>query len=460
MKNLQLVLFAAVLLTSCTTEKPVSVHISGHIPTDVADYMIIWNAAGKDTIQFTQGDFDYTLTLNQAGFYRMMIGNSRHEVFLAPGSDLRIDADSLSNPLNIHFSGSLGPENSYLAASFQTLNQMDYKEMFTLEPEQFLKQLDSLYKETAALLASSKTENNLNEDFLKLIVVKETAGKGDKLLKYPDYHAYFSHAENPVLPAGYYDFISQTDINNPDYSGLYEVKNFTESLISYYSSLLLMDSVVDPTLADAQIRSELMAINQHLTDSALKNNFLFNSLSNYLEYYGPADLAWSMDFFIKNCTDTGHIREIKEAMESWSYLLPGKEAPVWEAVTIDGKPVKSTDFLGKYLYVDIWATWCGPCRREIPYMKELITSFKGKNVNFVSVSVDKEKADWEKMVSEDPFGNQLFVEGAFQSTLATQFKVNAIPRFLLIDPQGKIINVSADRPSGKIADILHALPGI
>lgn len=460
MKNFQLVLFAAVLFTSCTQEKPASVQISGHIPTDVADYLIIWNAATKDTIQFQQGDLNYTLKLTKAGFYRMMIGNSRHEVFLAPGSDIRIDADSLSNPLNIHFSGSLGPENTYLAASFKVLNQLDYKILFSLEPDQFLHQLDSIFLESENLLSTNKKDNNLNEDFLRLIDVKQTANKGDKLLKYPEYHAYYSHSDSPVLPANYYDFISKIDFNNPEFSGLYEVKNFTESLISYYSNQMLEDSTIDAQLADAQIRAELLAITKHLTDSALRNNFLFHSLSSYLEYYGPADLAWSMDFFVNNCTDTGHVREINEAMDSWSNLLPGKDAPTWEAVNIEGEKVKSTDFSGKYLYIDVWATWCGPCRREIPYMKELINSFKGKNVNFVSVSVDKEKADWEKMVSEDPFGNQLFVDGAFQSTLATQFKVNAIPRFLLIDPQGKIINVSTERPSGKIAEILNALPGI
>ncbi|MCF8294587.1 MAG: TlpA family protein disulfide reductase [Bacteroidales bacterium] len=460
MYKIQLVVFAAILFNACDTQTEQTASISGHIPMDVTTELYVWNADTKDTISLTAGNFEYQLQLNSPGFYRLLIGNSKYELFLVPGGELRLDGDSMTNPLNIHYTGSLGDENAYLNQSFQLLNQIDYKEVFSLESEAFQHFIDSLFSQNDSLLNALSDESSFHEDFLRMIKVKHAANRGDKLLRYPVYHGYYTQTENPEMPNSYYAFIQQIDINNPEYSKLYEVKNYTHSLISYYSDKMLQDSLVNPALADAEIRTELMAITEHIKEPAVRNNLLFDGLNDHISYYGPSNLEFVIDYFNQHCTDTLYLKKMKEAIDSWASLMPGQEAPSWEAHTLSGELVKSGDFLGKYLYIDIWATWCGPCRREIPSLKELVETYKGRNLAIVSVSVDKDKEAWEKMVSEDNYGTQLFAEGAFNSDLAIKYKVNAIPRFLLIDPQGKIIHVSTERPSGKIREIFDTLPGL
>ena len=130
-----------------------------------------------------------------------------------------------------------------------------------------------------------------------------------------------------------------------------------------------------------------------------------------------------------------------------------------------GGTTSLSDLKGKYIYVDIWATWCGPCKREIPYLKKLEESYKDKNITFVSISIDNgrgyradtkeeafklSKAGWKKMVEEKELtGVQLFSDKAWQSDFIKAYKIKGIPRFILIDPDGKVVNADAPRPSSQ-----------
>jgi thiol-disulfide isomerase/thioredoxin len=105
---------------------------------------------------------------------------------------------------------------------------------------------------------------------------------------------------------------------------------------------------------------------------------------------------------------------------------------------------------GKYVYIDVWATWCGPCRAEIPFLKELEKNYHGKNIEFVSISVDvdKDHEKWKTFVTEKALGGtQLFADKNWNSDFIKAFGINSIPRFILIDPKGVVIDADAARPS-------------
>lgn len=113
-----------------------------------------------------------------------------------------------------------------------------------------------------------------------------------------------------------------------------------------------------------------------------------------------------------------------------------------------GGKTKLEDLRGKYVYIDVWATWCGPCRAEIPSLKAVEEKFREKNIAFVSISVDAEKdhEKWRKFVADKELGGiQLFADK--DSEFIAAYKVNSIPRFILIDPMGKIVDADAARPS-------------
>ena len=133
----------------------------------------------------------------------------------------------------------------------------------------------------------------------------------------------------------------------------------------------------------------------------------------------------------------------------YSALLPGDEALDFEMTDRKGKVFHLSDFRGKAVYIDVWATWCGPCCAEIPHMEKLAAHYaKDKRIELISISLDEDKAKWEKKLAEDkPEWKQYICPDAFESELCRNYDINAIPRFLFFDKDGKVISLDAPRPS-------------
>lgn len=125
-------------------------------------------------------------------------------------------------------------------------------------------------------------------------------------------------------------------------------------------------------------------------------------------------------------------------------------SPLFDYENHKGGNTKLTDLKGKYVYIDVWATWCGPCIREIPALKKVEEKYHGKNIEFVSISVDvaKDHDKWKKFVDDKALGGiQLFADKNWTSDFIKSFGINSIPRFILIDPNGKVVKSDAARPS-------------
>lgn len=118
----------------------------------------------------------------------------------------------------------------------------------------------------------------------------------------------------------------------------------------------------------------------------------------------------------------------------------------------NGEKTSLDDLEGKYVYIDVWATWCGPCKAEIPFLKEVEKAYHGKNIEFVSISIDaaKDHDKWKAMIIEKELGGiQLFADGDWKSQFVQDYKISGIPRFILVDPQGNIVSADAPRPSSE-----------
>jgi thiol-disulfide isomerase/thioredoxin len=147
--------------------------------------------------------------------------------------------------------------------------------------------------------------------------------------------------------------------------------------------------------------------------------------------------------------------------EFFTKFAKGKESPkFYNYEKFGGGKASLDDFKGKYVYIDVWATWCGPCKREIPHLKSLYEDYKDKNIEFISISVDngrghqndpvKAKIAWKEMIkSKDTKWMQLYADKAWSSDFIKAYGIRSIPRFILIDNKGNIIDANAPRPSNK-----------
>ncbi|MBD3581849.1 TlpA family protein disulfide reductase [Flavobacterium selenitireducens] len=130
--------------------------------------------------------------------------------------------------------------------------------------------------------------------------------------------------------------------------------------------------------------------------------------------------------------------------------LVGSVSPDFDYENHKGGKTKLSSLKGKYVYIDTWATWCGPCRAEIPSLKKVEEKYHGKNIEFVSVSIDAQKDHdkWKNFVTEKQLGGiQVFADKDWNSDWAKAYGIQSIPRFILVGPDGKVVDADAPRPS-------------
>ncbi len=140
--------------------------------------------------------------------------------------------------------------------------------------------------------------------------------------------------------------------------------------------------------------------------------------------------------------DSKYISTAKQLMEKIENSMVGEDAPIFSVGALDNSDIKFTNdhFNGKYLFIDFWATWCGPCVREMPHLHDAYEKYEGK-VEFLSFSLDKNVAkisDFRGKKWKMPW-NHAFLVGGFGNMIARRFKVKSIPKPILISPEGKII---------------------
>lgn len=125
-------------------------------------------------------------------------------------------------------------------------------------------------------------------------------------------------------------------------------------------------------------------------------------------------------------------------------LLAGKAPPAIEVTALDGKPLSLGDYEGKVLLIDFWATWCGPCIRELPNVKEVYAKYKDKGFDILGVSLDRDGAreKLEKFIQENEMPwRQIYDGKGWESEVGSLYGVSSIPKTYLLDKEGKVVEV-------------------
>lgn len=145
--------------------------------------------------------------------------------------------------------------------------------------------------------------------------------------------------------------------------------------------------------------------------------------------------------------------------EAKTKLVAGDLCPEFAFKDTTGAEVSIKSLRGKYVYIDVWASWCYPCRMEVPHLKKLEEELKDKNITFLGVSLDVTEWRWLGMIQGAKMdGIQWCV---LNRDFQEQFDIPAIPRFILLDPEGKVVDPDVTRPSDpKTKELLLDLKGI
>lgn len=208
------------------------------------------------------------------------------------------------------------------------------------------------------------------------------------------------------------------------------------------------------------VRKQLAYLDEKIKDPALIGYLADDIIIAYIRRYGIAEAGELLPIYRTKVRDASKVKALEDLCSGWARIAPGQFSPDFACPDLSGKTVGLADLKGKYVYIDVWATWCGPCCAELPHLQKLEQKFATRNIAFVSISCDRNKEAWKKMIGEKQLGG-IQLNGGENSDFMKAYMIRGIPRFILLDREGKILNADMSRPSdSRTVEVLEALEGM
>lgn len=398
-----LIIVAGIYLVMNTETDPNQVTITGEITNPKAELVTFSN---QDTTYSTNanedGTFAISFNLDSATYLNFGHGVETTAMYVHPGDEIKLSIDTEEFDETIEYKGS--SSSSYLAKKYLLEEGNDFfgKVYYMSNSEAYKAILDNFKIEVINEFGDINDSTFINSEIASIDKdISYFIGRQEKLAEYSeDARTYMWETRNIARDFNFYAAIDS--LNSIDFN------NMAEQYAAAFQASL-------NNVTDAEFIVTAKERITKTTDSWLERKTAVDNM--------PKEGEPAIDF---NYPDT------------------------------DGNEFSLTSFKGNLVYVDVWATWCGPCKAEIPSLQKLEADYHGKDITFMSVSVDTDKEAWEKMVADKELGGvQLWADG--WSKITKDYAIFGIPRFMLFDAEGNVVSTNAPRPSSdEIRELLEA----
>lgn len=375
----------------------------------------------------------YILTTGRIPAQRIFFGNQDSLFF-------KLIHDGKSTKFTV--SGNRIPENQYLESGGGMFDfTMQYLENFGYEmkPETFAKETYRLWKKETDRVENFRTADNLRpaDDFIaiqkklisltyrRLLDVRYTQWfrvyNPNDILKFPE-------SVEKIREA-----VSYTD------SSLMSYEDYRTAVKEYYEKMKMLNQSSDTAYFNK------LAL--ELSGGSIRDHLMYTRMK---EMIGRTRDSIQREYILARYTPLLSSEKMKRILMSQHFLLKGlhlgKPAPEILATALNKDSISLKDFRGRYVVIDVWATWCAPCKIQSPNFERLAEQYTSPDLAFVALSIDDNHWQWRgEAAGKSPRVMQLLANNKID--LGKAYGIESIPRFMLLDPQGKIINAQMPYPA-------------
>ena len=385
--------------------------------------------------------FDADLPVETTDVGIIVEGRNDLGAHLTKGKTIEMTITEKDGRLVATYKGDGSDISPVVARMKEAYNIMRY---FSLDPsdkktaKDYMQLLDNEYAAVKPLL--KKIKNKQQRNYYSLLNDAQHKEQKCRILS----NDLYEKKLNPKEDAEYKALLGDVDIND-------EIRRI--SGLSLTKLLSMMNGSVDFKGDMGPYCTELMQLTEkHVTNPALRRQVVNTVGYNYFTF---GDDSGDYHAFFENYkrfagSENADIpKKYESKIAAWDKTHSGVPAPDITLNDKEGNTIQLSDLKGKFTYIDVWATWCGPCKKEIPFMEKTVERFKGNDkVQFISISVDEDVKAWKAMIEKDqPQWPQYNVNGETAKKFMADWGITGIPRFIMIDKNGNIFAADASRPS-------------
>ena len=409
----------------------------------------------KETVDIEidkSGRFTQSLDLPEKIIGTLKFGSRELDVFLNPGDQLTVSFDGNNLLKTISFKGASGPINNYLVAAktkFKDGDRMTTTKLSSSTPELFVKHMDQ--QRTARMkFLNEHVANGLPNSFVAYMEGEIDGWYAYNLFSFPLERALAGGKDEPLtMEPSYYDFLENIKINNSD---AIPGKNYLYFLDEFFEYKLLN--------AKSQRVSKTDLAKKHLKGDALEF-YLAKQLAKDVKRGRAKEKGREIQKHIASSSNEHYNNALRYIYNDEKGLLKGSIAPDFTLNDINGKPVKLSDYKGKVIYLDFWASWCTPCIYKMKNSQIWKSQYESKGVVFLYISLDEDQYKWKNFLRANNFLGIHVVageKGAYKSTIAKKYKVKKLPSMFLLDKDGKVYyNSAKDGGASSTKDMINRL---
>lgn len=456
MKKLFLFTILALSLVGCKSESEQQstlknkIIISGKISGfEDAKELAFFFKENEDTSIIIQSDQNFSLQVPfyQKSYFYFQLGKEYGTIFASPGDSIHIQLQYHNFDESLKFSGDKQNENNYLIANY-LYRVSEIEDEKILYQKQFLE-----FKNTIAKIHNGLT-NMLNhyeslgidEQFKTREQIRNQLFYYKKIIYFPVEYKHYTNKQ-AKLPDSFFEEIENIITDEEQYLQFHNYPKILMEKLSLQQPILNKSSTDYPFLLAERIKT--------LENEKVRDALYYKLMSKEVKFNSSFDSVQRLYHDFSTTVNNDSLQQnVLEYFSDRKEIMPGKKAADIQLTTGLNEQLQLSGFEGKLVYIDFWATWCKPCREEIPFFNQLTNKYAKNNIVFLAVSLDKDQdgySKWKSFLDNHEMTGIQTIALNNPDKVIDNFHIYSIPRYVFIDKNGNIITAFAPKPSEKNA---------